>query len=66
MHERFVKLPPERLQLHSGLPAILRSRPATDKAVNLFLDVNERLFHDAASIICVPSQSKPPGATLRP
>ena len=40
--------------------------PPADVTVNLFLKVDERLFHDAASISCDLGQSKRTAATLRP
>jgi hypothetical protein len=35
------------LKLHSSLPSVGRLRPAANKAVNFFFDVDERLFHAA-------------------
>ncbi len=48
-HPAMVKCPVQPycrfLQLHSRPQAVRRARPATDEAVDLFLDVDERLFH---------------------
>jgi len=62
MFESFVKLCRRLLQLHPCLQAVRRLGAPPDKAVNLFLDVDERLFHDAASISCDLGQSKRPAA----
>ncbi len=58
MFESSMKLHSQLLQLHPGLPSVRRLCPPPDKAVNLFLDVDERLFHDAASMSCDIGQSK--------
>ena len=58
MIERFVKLRTQRLQLHSRLQAVRRLRPPADEAVNLFLDVDERLFQGGSAIGRPAAQSK--------
>jgi hypothetical protein len=50
MIELFMELQPRCLQLHACLPAFGRFCPSADKAVDLFLDVDERLFHGKKSI----------------
>lgn len=58
MFESFMKLCRRLLQLHPCLQADRRLSAPPDEAVNLFLKVDERLFHDAASISCDLGQSK--------
>ncbi len=58
MLESLVKLRRRLLQLHSRLQTVRRLCPPADEAVNLFLDVDEGLFHDVASISCDIRQSK--------
>ena len=60
MLERLMELQARGLQLHSGFQAIRRLRAPADEAVNLFLDVDERWFHSAASIGRGAGQSKVP------
>ena len=38
------------LHLHSSLQTVWRLRAFADEAVNLFLDIDERLLHSVASI----------------
>jgi hypothetical protein len=45
-----MKLQSGSLHLHPRLQPVGRLRATSDKAVNLFLDVDERLFHDGFSI----------------
>ena len=47
MLESLVKLRRRGLQLHSRPQAVRRACPPTDKAVNLFFEVDEWLFHAA-------------------
>ena len=47
MLESFVELQSGCLKLHSGFPSVGRLRPAANEAVNIFFDVDERLFHAA-------------------
>ena len=50
MPESHVKLCRRFLHLHARLQSIRRPGPAPDEAVNLFLNIDERLFHDAFRI----------------
>jgi hypothetical protein len=50
MFEALVQLRSRGLQLHSRLQAVRHGRAPSDKAVNLFLDVDEWRFHNASSI----------------
>ena len=58
MLETFMKLRRRFLQLHPRSQAIKGRRPPTDEAVNLFLDVAGRLFHDVFSIGRTTEQRK--------
>jgi hypothetical protein len=48
--EGTVQLHRQRLQLHAACKRIRRLRSATDEPVDLFLNIDERLFHDGASV----------------
>lgn len=48
--EGLVKLHRRVLQSHPGLPTVGRLRAPPDEAVNLFLDVDEGLFHGSSRI----------------
>ena len=50
MLECLVKLQPRGLRPHSSFQSVRRSDPPADEAVNLFLDVDERLFHGGFGI----------------
>ena len=63
MLERLVQLQPRCLNLHPSLPSIRRTGAPTHKAVNLFLDVDKRWFHDTASISPLPAPRKPDAET---
>jgi len=58
MLESLVKFQPRGLHPHSGLQPVRRPGATPDKAVNLFLDVDERLFHGVFSISRDARQSK--------
>ena len=58
MFESLVKLRRRFLQLHSRPQAVRRLGATPDEAVNLFLDVDERLFHNVFSINRDAGQSK--------
>jgi hypothetical protein len=54
MLESSMKLQSGSLHLHPRLQPVRRPCATPDEAVNLFLDVNERLFHSGFSIGCNP------------
>ena len=56
--ESLVKLHRSLLQSHSSLPTVRRFRAPPDEAVNLFLDVDERLFHCLSRLDRDERQSK--------
>ena len=58
MFESLVELRSRFLQLHSRPQTVRRLRAAPDKAVNLFLDVDERLLQDGFRIDRHSKQSK--------
>ena len=58
MLETLMKLCRQFLQLHSGAPRIRRLGPPSDEAVNLFLDVDERLFQGVFSLSHCARHSK--------
>jgi hypothetical protein len=58
MFESLVKLCRRFLQLHSRPQTVRRLGAPTDEAVNLFLDVDGRLFHGVFRISCDAGQSK--------
>lgn len=58
MLKSLVKLHSQRLQLHPRLQTVRRLRSLADDAVNVFFDVDERLFHGAASLGWQTRQSK--------
>jgi len=58
MFKRPVKFHRCRLQLHPGFETVGRVGAAAGKAINLFLQVDERFFHVAATIGSVAAQSK--------
>ena len=59
MFESLVKFRSQCLQLHSRLPTVRRTGAPSDEAVNLLFDVDEWLFHGAASISGVQRKCKP-------
>jgi len=58
MLESLVKFQPRGLHLHSRFQPVRRPGATPDKAVNLLLDVDERLFHGVFSINRPAKQSK--------
>ena len=58
MFESLVKFESRRLHPHSSLQSIRRFDAPPDEAVNLFLDVDERLFHGGFRINRRAGQSK--------
>jgi hypothetical protein len=58
MLEGTVKFHSSGLQLHAGLQAVGRFGAPADKSINLFLQVDKRLFHNAATIGPAAGQSK--------
>ncbi|HAO79975.1 MAG TPA: hypothetical protein DCQ92_13595 [Verrucomicrobia subdivision 3 bacterium] len=58
MFESLVKLCRRFLQLHSRPQTVRRLGATPDEAVNLFLDVDGRLFHGVFRISCDAGQSK--------
>ena len=60
MLECLVEFQSRGLHLHPGFQAIRRAGALADEAVDLFLDVDERLFHSVASISRDARQRKPP------
>lgn len=58
MLESLVKFQSRRLHLHPRLQSVGRLGATPDEAVNLFLDVDKRLFHDGFRINRSAGQSK--------
>jgi hypothetical protein len=58
MLEGAVKFNRRLLQLHASFQTVGRSGVATDKSVNLFFQVDKRLFHATATLNSVAEQSK--------
>ena len=58
MLECFVKLGRRCLQLHAGRQSIRRPSAPADEPVDLFLNVDEGLFHGVTSVIRPDPQSK--------
>ena len=58
MLESFVKFQPRGLHPHSRFQPVRRPGATPDKAVNLFLNIDERLFHSVFSINRNARQSK--------